>query len=394
MMQRKTWFSPFSMLALSAMAIYAGGCATGTRGEEGRAMRLEPTSEKAVKRDIVGYARLGGKLYTPPASQAVVTPPYNAPVEQVFVTVGRRVGRGTVLMDLEFAEAEASYEAAGDATRQADAALNTARQQYLAPVREAQRALEQAQSTERTLRSQTNPNGDASALVQATEARRQAEQAVRQAQAEYKQNLQPFQEQADAARRGFRQSRSSAKQSQIHSPIAGTILELNAKPGQVVGQDKNERLAVIVDLDDLQVHAPVSDESAPYLKERTPVVITFTGLPDQTFEGWVVGVRSLPERDGDGVRREAVIGFRNTQGLVKPGAEINAVSVQTGRADDVLAVPADAIDRDDTGKPYVRVLKGQEWQVRIVEPGLSDGKYTQIKSGVQEGETVQVTPGD
>lgn len=78
--------------------------------------------------------------------------------------------------------------------------------------------------------------------------------------------------------------------------------------------------------------------------------------------------------------------------MVKPEMDAD-VSVKLGAAKAALAVPNDAVDRDDTGRSSVEVMRGGRWQTVVVEPGLSDGRYTAIRSGLEEGETVKVTPG-
>jgi multidrug efflux pump subunit AcrA (membrane-fusion protein) len=40
----------------------------------------------------------------------------------------------------------------------------------------------------------------------------------------------------------------------------------------------------------------------------------------------------------------------------------------------------------------VEVLRGGRWQQMVVEVGLSDGRYTAIRSGLKAGDTVKVTP--
>lgn len=357
-----------------------------------RAVRFsEPTPVKVQRRDVIGYEMLNGKLVTPAVSQAVVHPPFNAPVEQVFVTVGKRVRKGDVLMDLSFPDVEANYQMAGDAVRQAETAHANARSQFVAGVRAAEQQLTQARAAERSARSQTIPGGDASALAQAREARQAAELAVAQAKAEYQTNMLPYEQQLEQARAAFAGARSGAKQSQVKAPISGTVLEINAQPGQEVGRDAKEVLVRIVDLEELQVQAPLNDFQQGLIKERRPVVIAFQDVADKVFDGTVLQVRTLPAESG-GLRYQATIAFRNDDGLIKPGAVVRYVGVQVGKAADVLAIPVEALDKDETGRPIVRVLEGQDWVVRVVEPGLSDGSFVEIKKGISEGETVQATP--
>jgi multidrug efflux pump subunit AcrA (membrane-fusion protein) len=67
-----------------------------------------------------------------------------------------------------------------------------------------------------------------------------------------------------------------------------------------------------------------------------------------------------------------------------------SASVQVGEVKDVLAVPNDAIQDDRSGRPMVKVLRNGDWREAVVEVGLSDGSYTEIRGGLEEGDTVQV----
>ncbi|MGV3616786.1 MAG: efflux RND transporter periplasmic adaptor subunit [Fimbriimonas sp.] len=381
------------MTALLALTLT--GCGSGTpnaTGESaGRAQPLQPYSAKAEERDIVGFETLNAELITPPASMAEIHPPYRAPLKRVLVTVGQRVRRGEVLMELDFPDAEAMHDQARTSALQAEQAYEGAKASLRAPLREAQRQLESARATERALRDRTDPSGDASALVDATNARQAAEAEVTRVQSEYQAALQPYALQLEEARSSERAARAGAKEASVRAPISGTVIELKAQAGQEVGQDKNEKLALIVDLDDMKLRADVPPTLTDDIDKGDEVLITFGEIPKERFTGYVRGVRTLPDGDRK-TKVEVEIELRNNQGLVKPGMRPDRVAIQTDRADDVTAVPAESVDTDDTGRPFVRVLVDGEWKVRIVEPGVSDGEWTQIKKGIAEGETVQVTP--
>ena len=74
------------------------------------------------------------------------------------------------------------------------------------------------------------------------------------------------------------------------------------------------------------------------------------------------------------------------------GSRIRYVAVKTGEANDALSVLSDAVDQDETGKPIVNMLWQGKWMARVVEPGLSLGGYTEIKSGISVGDIVQLAP--
>lgn len=383
----------FTALALGA---FIAGCGSSDRSGGTLSSRPEriipPGPAKAERRDIVAYETFAGELYVPPASRAVVHPTYNAPLEQVYVTVGKRVGRGDVLMKLSIPEAEANYSQATATAREAETAYANAHDTLRQGLKAAQQQLDAARQAERRIRAQTDPNGDATALLQARQAREQAEVAVAQAEAQYKADLSTYQSQLQSARSSRRAAKSDAKQTEVKAPISGTVVALHAAPGQVVGEDVNEVLAEIVDLKELKVRVGLNKEQFGRLEEKTPVVIRFADIPDKSFDGWVVSLRTLPQAVG-GVDHEALIGFHNDDGLIKPGAVVESVGVQTAHAEDVVAVPVGAVDKDDQDRPVVQVLENGNWVVHVVETGVSDGTFIEIKSGVKADDTVRVTAG-
>jgi multidrug efflux pump subunit AcrA (membrane-fusion protein) len=150
-------------------------------------------------------------------------------------------------------------------------------------------------------------------------------------------------------------------------------------------------VATVVDLGELQVHATMSAEEAASVQPGVPVVVTLDKLPGQQFKGTVARITTGPDQPLGGERYTAIIEFQNDQGLAKPDMAADA-SVWLGQAREALAVPSDAIDRDPSSRPVVEVLREGRWQKVVVEPGLSDGRYTAIRSGLKEEETVKVTP--
>lgn len=152
-------------------------------------------------------------------------------------------------------------------------------------------------------------------------------------------------------------------------------------------------VATIVDLDVLQVQALMSPEQAAQVKAGMPAEVAVKEFPGQRFEGRVSAITTEPGRLLlGGPRYVALADFQNRHGLVKPGMK-PALLVKIGEAKNVPAVPANAVEKDRTGRPVVKVLRQGQWQSVVVEIRLSDGRFTEIRSGLQEGETVQVKPG-
>lgn len=382
-------------IATAAMSLVLAGCevrsSTSTGGSATQQVKAEPTTARVDRRDIVGYRIMGGTMYLPENAQAEVKGTYSAPVETVRVKVGEGVNRGQVLIDLATPNEDANYSTAKQTYEAALAAYNQALAQYDQPAREAQRALDDARATEKALRQQTIPNSDATALNNAIAARQAAEDALKVAKANAQTNVLPYKQQLDAAKIALDQASAGRKQTTITSPITGTVVAINAQPGQNLPAQTT--VARVVDLAALAIHARVTPDDAPFVKKGTKVVVTFSDYPDRHVHGTVRSVQALPGAVEGRTEYEATIDFDNSERLVKPEASVRTVGVELGRRKNVVAVPVDAVSKDSTGKPFVRVLENNNWKSTVVELGMTDGNFVEVKNGVDEGQTVQVIPG-
>jgi multidrug efflux pump subunit AcrA (membrane-fusion protein) len=363
----------------------------------------QPGTSTVARRDVLVSLPLEGSVMAPPTARADVMSPYAAPVAKVYASVGDRVRAGEVLVELSYPSAQAAYDQARRELKAAETDLANARQSQGDAVATAKQQLEAARSAERrardagTVGAQTGEAGAAVAgqapaidLGAATSSRIEAEQALLQAQADLNATLAPYQQRLQAAQEAFRDAQAGRKMAAIRAPIAGTVLALNARPGVQIGDSKTP-VATIVDLAELQVHAKLDPDDTNSVRAGTVVTLTLPELPGHSFEGKVTRLTTEPARTLQGQRFVAVIEFKNTQGLVKPGWKATA-SARVAAARNVLAVPSDAIDRDKSDRPVVETLRSGRWQKVVVEPGLSDGRYTAIRSGLNEGETIKVTP--
>src|SRR5207302_4451453 len=113
------------------------------------------------------------------------------------------------------------------------------------------------------------------------------------------------------------------------------------------------------------------------------------------FDGKVTSIAAQTESKAGGLLKEqkylALIDFKNANAVVKPTMTATG-TIETGVAKNALAVPSDAIERDKAGRTFVKVEQNGQWQEVPVEVGVSDGRYIQVKSGLQVGQVVGVTP--
>jgi len=352
--------------------------------------QAQPTTVKAGRRDIVGYRLLVGHVYLPANASADVVSSSNAPVQSVDVKVNDHVSRGQTLVTLASGQQE-NYQQAKTTYDAAVAAYNQALAQYEQPVKDVQRQLDQARSTEKTLRESTTPGGDATALQQAVTNRHALEDQLRQAQTQAKTNELQYKSQLDQAKLALSQARSGVRSATITAPISGTVVALQTSVGQNVAP--NTVVAKIVDLPALAIKCDVTPVDAPFIKQGTKVAVVFGDYPDRKFDGRVRKLDALPADQDGKVRYAATIDFDNTGGAVKPNSTVRSVGVVVGHRTQVVTVPLDAVGKDTSGKPFVKVMEDGNWKPVVVDLGMSDGNFVEIKSGVRDGDEVQVVPG-
>ena len=383
-------------LACAAMSLVLAGCqiqtapASNGAAQQQMAQQAQPTSAQAVRRDIVGYKLLTGRVNVPVNAAAAVYAGTTAPVETVNVKQGDLVRKGQTILTLSNGQ-QTDYEQAKTTYDQALAAYNQALAQYQQPVKDIQRQLAQAQDSERNLRQTTPPNGDGTNLQQATTSRQSLEDQLKVVQAQAQTNEVPYKTQLDQARVALAQAKSGARQSTVTAPISGTVVTLTATTGQTV-TDKTT-VAMIVDLPAMTVKSDVPPDETSVVKTGTPVAIVFNDFPDRKFVGRVRKLDTLPSTENGKVQYEATIDFTNTGGAIKPSSTVNSVGIIIGRRSGVVTVPVDAIAKDPTGKPVVKIQQSGSWKQTPVGLGLTDGNFVEIRSGVDDGDTVQVVPG-
>lgn len=385
------------LIGVAALGMALTGCKVETTmqpapdsGIAQQKVAATPTTAKADRRDIVGYRLMTGTLFLPADAQANVMTTGSAPVQDVLVKVGDHVGKGQTMMTLASGQA-ANYATAKSTYDAALAAYNQALAQYEQPVRDAQRQLDQAKSTERTVRQTTVPGGDASTLQQANATRTSLEDALKVAKSQAKTNELPYKQQLDQAKAALDDAKAGKNSAKVTAPITGTVVSISATSGQQ--PSPQTPVAHIIDLRAFSVKATVSPEDAPFVKTGTPVVVMFNELPNHVVNGRVRSVTTIPASPQGKVEYTATIDFNNEDKDVQPNMTIHSVGVVAGKRTNVVAVPIDAVEKDTSGKPVVKVMQGNDWKPVNVELGLSDGYFVEVKSGVEAGDSVQVIPG-
>ena len=116
-------------------------------------------------------------------------------------------------------------------------------------------------------------------------------------------------------------------------------------------------------------------------------VLTFDALPDLTLSGKVTRVDTAGTNNSGVVSYTVVVTPDVMDPSVKGGMTVS-VNVITDVAADVLAVPSTAVKSSTDGTKYVQILQNGQPVNVTVETGMSNDSYTEITSGLTEGQEV------
>ena len=184
----------------------------------------------------------------------------------------------------------------------------------------------------------------------------------------------------------------------VTSPISGTIIEKDAKVGDAV--KSGDTLCVIYDLSYLEMVINVDELQISSLTVGQKVQITADAVQDKNYVGTVTRVSMKGTSNGGTTTYPVTIRIDETDGL-RPGMNANA-EIVVAEAANALTVPNAAIvrggyvlvtqDSPSASKADTTMEAPEGFVYVAVKIGVSDDDYTQIVSGIQEGDTIGYDP--
>jgi HlyD family secretion protein len=170
----------------------------------------------------------------------------------------------------------------------------------------------------------------------------------------------------------------------LTAPFDGTILEVNANPGETVAA--GTRLIRLMDTTALEIEVSVIEEDLPLVQVGQPVAPFFDAQPDA--QAWGRVARIVSQRvPGDRPLYPVRVTAGELPGGLLAGMTADASIVVASRRD-VLRLPRAMVRARADGTATIRVWIGSQAQDRTVQVGLRGDVYVEILDGLQEGEQV------
>jgi HlyD family secretion protein len=181
------------------------------------------------------------------------------------------------------------------------------------------------------------------------------------------------------------------ERTQLRAPFAGVIAEINGELGEFVTPSPvgipTPPTVDLIDASCLYISAPIDEVDAPRVRSGLPARISLDAFPDLVFPGHVRRVAPYvldQEKQARTVEIEAEFDDPTKAGLLA-GYSADVEVVLEERAD-VLRLPTSVILPDST--VFVFDEASGTIESRAVETGIANWEFTEILSGVAEGEAV------
>lgn len=358
-----------------ALALVAWFLAGALRGPE---LDAYPVQARPLVQTVVATGRVEA------VSRAEVGSPVTGVVLARRVEEGDRVRPGDVLAVLRADDLEA-------AVAEAEAALaqlrRSGRPQALAALREAEARLQQARrEAERRRDLFARQLIAREALEQALQAETAARSSAEQARLRAAELAEGGEAEAAALAR-VETARATLAKTTLRAEVAGTVLTRNAEPGDLV--QPGRVLFEIAREGATEIRVPVDERNLQVLAVGQPATCVADAYPSRPFNATVhfIAPSVDPQRGSVDLR----LSVSPTPDFLRQDMTVS-VNIQTGRRDQALVVPNDALRAMAGDRAQVwRVREGRA-EPQAVRLGLRGLALTEVTEGLAEGDWVLADP--
>jgi len=173
----------------------------------------------------------------------------------------------------------------------------------------------------------------------------------------------------------------------ITASFDGVVANIYIKEGQQLSAMTYANPAIcLIDPSEIKLSGVIDEIDVPKVKLGQEAVITLDALPDKEVKGRVTFISPASTVQTGVVFYETTIALENPDEELKDGMSASA-EIVIEQHDDVLLIPNRAI-QGSLEKPWVQVVTNGQIEERQISMGLNDGMYTEVLSGLEEGEEV------
>jgi len=173
----------------------------------------------------------------------------------------------------------------------------------------------------------------------------------------------------------------------IYAGMEGVIAEMNYTYGETIIPEKP--VSVVGTQQDGLLCLPVTQSDIVAIEIGQTVELSFDAYPGVAFQGEAVKKQAFPKKDSNPALYNVFVSVNANDTPLLDGMTCSARFIQK-QVKNVLFLSNKAI-RSKDGVQYVLIKNGNgELMEHTIQTGFSDGRYSEITSGLSEGETIYV----
>lgn len=411
-----------TFFALGIFLLLAGGCKPGT-SSGGGAAKERKTTATVEQRNISFSISVAGEIG--PAEQISVRPEVNGRISELPVDIGDKVKKGDLLFSLDDKDLQIELETRKTSISSANLEIQKAKQdmdvsdlQVEHQLRETallrvKLELQKAKDDHRRNQMLFDDKLISKEFMQsATTIHELARNAVTQAERNLELSTERIRKATNRATTNFELATNAVMQAQrtlemtedrlsktrIEAPFDSTVL---TRPISAVGQsvsgsggfNSGTEVLTIANLSEMIIDAHVNQADITRLTRGMEVDIAVEAVIGLTVNGNVE--RIAPKA----TIRNGIKGFgarillTEIDPRIQPGMTAK-ISIPVVSAENALSIPLAAVFTEQTGR-HVYVVKDGKFEQRAVSIGVSDYRFAEVLSGLENGEIVSLEmPGE
>ena len=323
-------------------------------------------TEKPEKKTIVKKTVATGKIV--PREEIPIKPNISGIIEKIYVKAGDKVKRGQLIAELEVVPDVNSLNAAKNQIRTAEINLKNQRKVF----KRQKELFEKGVISENEFDNSLN----------------QFEIA--------QQNLESAKENFEIVQTGTTEGIGDAATTKIKSTIDGMVLDVEVKEGNQVIQANNfnegTTITNVADINDMIFEGKVDESEVGKIEVGLPLEINVGAIENETYDATLdyIAPKGVEENSAVQFKIEGTLNLDDDT-FIRAGLSANA-SIILDKAEDVLTIKEALVQfEEDTNEPFVEVKTGEKkYKKQMVELGISNGIFVQIKDGVTSDDEIKV----
>ena len=334
----------------------------------------EPVKRTTIDKNVLATGSVRASQRTEVGAQV------SGKIISLNVKLGQAVKKGDLI-----AEIDASNQSNSLSTAEASLAS------YQAKLKSAQVALEVAQSNYARL----------SKLYKSDSASLSDLETAKNTLASAKATVDEVKSQIQTAQISVNDAKTNLNYTQIISPMDGIIVSVPVSVGQTVNSNQTSPTIVqVADLSKMLIKLEISEGDIAQVQEGQEIRFTTLAEPNRTYQSKIDTVdpalttltdNNYTEESGN---TEAIYYYANAlvdnaDNRLRIGMTVQG-QVNIAKRENVLVVPTSTLKKKGN-KTTIQVLNNNQVEEKEIQTGLSDSQYTEVISGINEGEQVVVT---